>query len=88
VFRPFVKGASLAFSPTGRRVIKGAVTVAKSKEARRLVDEARKLATSPESRKLVDEVVRAASHAGKSLATAENRERVWAAARFLADHRP
>lgn len=87
MFRPFVKGVGLAFSPTGRRVIKGAVTVARSKEARRLVGEARKLAASPEGRRVVDEVVRAAHHAGRTLTAVENRERVRAAARFLADRR-
>lgn len=87
MFRPFVKGVGLAFSPNGRRVIKGAVAVARSDEARRLVEHARRVATSPESRKLVGDAVRTASHVGRTVATAENRARVKAAARFIADRR-
>jgi hypothetical protein len=87
VFSPFVKGVGLAFSPRGRKVIKGAVAVARSPEARQLVDHARKVATGPASRKLAGQALRTASHVGKTLAAPENRQRVKSAARLIADRR-
>jgi len=74
-------------SPQGRKVIRKGVAVARSKEARALVASARKVASSPESRKLVGHAMRAASEAGKAIRTPENRERLRAAARLIAERR-
>lgn len=87
MFRPFVRGVSLAFSPQGRKVVRGAVAVARSDEARKVVVQARKVAASPEGRKLASEAVRAASHVGKALGAPESKDRLRAAARFIAERR-
>ncbi len=87
MFRPFVKGVGLALSPQGRKVIRRGVAVARSKEARTLVASARKVAASPESRRLVGHAMRAASQAGKAIRTPENRERLKAVARQIAERR-
>jgi hypothetical protein len=87
VFRPFVRGVGLAFSPRGRKVLRGAVAVARSDEARRIVVQARKVAASSEGRKLAGEAVRAASHVSRTLGAPESRERLRSAARFLAARR-
>ena len=87
MFRPFVKGVGLAFSPRGRKVIKGAVAVARSPEARQLAGQARRVATSPAGRRLAGQALRTASQVGKTLAAPENRERVRSAARVIAERR-
>jgi hypothetical protein len=83
VFRPFVKGVGFAVSPRGRRVLRHAVSVARSDEARKLAVQARKLAASPEARRVAGEASQLAAHASHLLRDADSRGRVLAALRQL-----
>jgi hypothetical protein len=85
MFRPFVKGVGFAASPQGRKLIFAAVALAQTDEGRKLVQHARRVAASPESRKLATDTVKVAGNLGKSVAGPENRARVRAAARLIAD---
>jgi len=84
VLRPFVKGVGFAVSPRGRKVLRHAVSVARSDEARRLVVQARKLAASPEARRVAGEASQLAAHANALVRDAESRDRIIAALRHLA----
>jgi hypothetical protein len=87
VFGPIFKGIGIAASPKGRRMIRTAIVLSQTPQGKAMLAQARRYATSPESKRVLDQAMKAATRAGKTAGSAENRERLKAAAKTLRSKR-
>ena len=76
MFGAVFKGAKLAASPRGRKVISTAVVIARSDQGKKAIAQARRMATSPQSRAILNQAARSVAGAGKAATSAESRERI------------
>jgi hypothetical protein len=88
VFGPIFKGIGLAASPKGRRMIRTAIVLSQTPQGKAMIASARRYATSPESKRLLGQAMGAATKAGKTAGSAENRQRLADVARSIRVKRP